>query len=1095
MPGEKLRLASLSVLGGSLHGRRRNVEEVVGEVLVGSDPDCHLVVDLPSISPIHARLWTDLDQVEVNDTRAPRGVYVNTKRVEGMAVLRPGDMLWLGPPQDPGSVCIQCRFEPWVEVLPGAGSSAEPAGVVADEEPAGVVGAEPVEVYDAFVLEDGAPEAVHAEVVSGAVEEVVTAAAAAPAVVDASVSDVERRSDGGHEPAAGADDPVPPAGDAATDAWAEAPSAEETDAFFVGEAEPPPARAAPDAGEGAFTLDEASAHPSEEPLAAAAAPASVPVESAAEPEPDAAADEWAIAEPEPAIVESLPVPQVSDEFFVSEEPAGAADFEPEVEPPVVTETAAPSGPASGAGAAPGPEPSFADFSEFEAEPHLASADEPAVVAAPVDLVPAWEAPPAPEPSPAVLETPGAAPVVAPPPPASPTPRAAAPVVSAPLADRRAEPVAAAPAPSARVEPARPGPQRRSRSARRREPFPRAARLPPVARPRGRRRVAPRGAPSWLRPLAMGLGALALVGALAAGAWHFLAPTVRVTSIEPARVRVGQRAIVNGRGFAPDAAGNVVTFDDRQAKVVSAQPERLEVEVPDVPVESGGERRVDVVVRSATRASTPVPVSVIQGPRLHGLSPEAALPGEEVLLAGAGWGLGATVRFGNAPAQVVAVDATRIRAIVPAEAGTAGTRAPVVVTVAGVESNAAPFFVGRLPVVSEIAPASAGPGDMVQVSGLGFNPNAAQNDVRIGGLPALVVSATGDTVKVVVPRLPAGGPARPVEVRVPGSTTVGQATLQAPAMPDVLELRFVAEPFTVVAGRPHAVVATGLGPAFVLAASGGRSAADRAVDAAQKLNTALPALRTTLGLNFEARGYDTSPSLGLAGQPESLLTVTEDDVAAYNEDWTGLGAAESRSPARASPAGGRLSRATSCSSRSAASGRASPPSWRPRAAPSASCSTRCGRAGSRGSRSRPSTRRGPRCATPCASSRSGYRPRSRLPPRRPCRGSRLRRRPRRRPWRGCRLRARCAAARPRKGSCATSPSTCAAPARSPTRAASRSPCRSRRSSAAATACVFSVPIRGAMRYYSGKWDGEKVAGSVSTDSAGRNVVGTFELRPR
>ena len=183
--------------------------------------------------------------------------------------------------------------------------------------------------------------------------------------------------------------------------------------------------------------------------------------------------------------------------------------------------------------------------------------------------------------------------------------------------------------------------------------------------------------------------------------------MRVTSIEPARVRVGQRAIVTGRGFSPDAAGNVVTFDDRQAKVVSAQAERLEVEVPDVPVESGGERRVDVVVRSAARASTPVPVSVIQGPRLHGLSPEAALPGEEVLLAGAGWGLGATVRFGNAPAQVVAVDATRIRAIVPAEAGAAGTRAPVVVTVAGVESNAAPFVVGRLPVVSEIAPTSAG----------------------------------------------------------------------------------------------------------------------------------------------------------------------------------------------------------------------------------------------------------------------------------------------------------------------------------------------------------------------------------------------------
>src|SRR5512134_4191563 len=154
MPGEKLRLASLSVLGGSLHGRRREIEEVVGEVLVGSDPDCHLVVDLPSISPIHARLWTDLDEIEVNDTRAPRGVYVNTRRVEGRAVLRPGDVLWLGPPQDPGSVCVQCRFEPWVEVLPGSGAAAAEADVVVGEE-----AAEGADVEDATAVAPSVAEA------------------------------------------------------------------------------------------------------------------------------------------------------------------------------------------------------------------------------------------------------------------------------------------------------------------------------------------------------------------------------------------------------------------------------------------------------------------------------------------------------------------------------------------------------------------------------------------------------------------------------------------------------------------------------------------------------------------------------------------------------------------------------------------------------------------------------------------------------------------------------------------------------------------------------------------------------------------------
>ena len=103
------------------------------------------------------------------------------------------------------------------------------------------------------------------------------------------------------------------------------------------------------------------------------------------------------------------------------------------------------------------------------------------------------------------------------------------------------------------------------------------------------------------------------------------------------------------------------------------------------------------------------MAVFQGPRLHGISPEAALPGEEVVLAGAGWGPGATVRFGDAPAQLNEVQATRIRAIVPDGAGVPGTPAPVVVTVGGVESNPAPFIVGHLPVVSAVSPASAAAG--------------------------------------------------------------------------------------------------------------------------------------------------------------------------------------------------------------------------------------------------------------------------------------------------------------------------------------------------------------------------------------------------
>ena len=72
MAQQKMRLVAISVLGGTLHGRRHNPDEVVTEILIGSDPDCHLVVDLPGVSPIHARIWADLDQSVVYETRAPR---------------------------------------------------------------------------------------------------------------------------------------------------------------------------------------------------------------------------------------------------------------------------------------------------------------------------------------------------------------------------------------------------------------------------------------------------------------------------------------------------------------------------------------------------------------------------------------------------------------------------------------------------------------------------------------------------------------------------------------------------------------------------------------------------------------------------------------------------------------------------------------------------------------------------------------------------------------------------------------------------------------------------------------------------------------
>ena len=65
--------SSLTVLGGPLSGTRFRLDQAVDEILIGSDPSCSFVLDAPGVSPIHARLWLDLEGAKVYDTRSPSG--------------------------------------------------------------------------------------------------------------------------------------------------------------------------------------------------------------------------------------------------------------------------------------------------------------------------------------------------------------------------------------------------------------------------------------------------------------------------------------------------------------------------------------------------------------------------------------------------------------------------------------------------------------------------------------------------------------------------------------------------------------------------------------------------------------------------------------------------------------------------------------------------------------------------------------------------------------------------------------------------------------------------------------------------------------
>jgi hypothetical protein len=316
-------------------------------------------------------------------------------------------------------------------------------------------------------------------------------------------------------------------------------------------------------------------------------------------------------------------------------------------------------------------------------------------------------------------------------------------------------------------------------------------------------------------------------------------------------------------------------------VVSATPTRLEVEVPTLP----GDARVAVVVQTGAKASPPFEVNVYKAPRIHGISPSVAMPGEEVTLAGTDWGAGATVKFGDLQAAVLDMTATSLKVRVPDGATTVGTSLPVVVTMGADPSNPAPFVIGRIPFIVSVTPAGVAPGDLITIKGNGFPVQATLNDLKIGGVGALVLSSLDTELKAIVPWAPPGEAA--IELTVPRSENVGQASMTIAPRTDPVEFRFVAGLIRDDPAHEHAVLSTGLGPVLVLSASGGKSAAERALQAQQRLNEAATALKASLTADVEVRDLGGNPALGIVGTAEPLLEVTAEDAAAYNEDWTSL----------------------------------------------------------------------------------------------------------------------------------------------------------------------------------------------------------------
>jgi hypothetical protein len=264
-----------------------------------------------------------------------------------------------------------------------------------------------------------------------------------------------------------------------------------------------------------------------------------------------------------------------------------------------------------------------------------------------------------------------------------------------------------------------------------------------------------------------------------------------------------------------------------------------------------------------------------------------------------------------------------------------------------------------------------------------------------------------------------------------------------------------------------------------------------------LNAAGQILRTTLGLNLEARNLDTSPVIALSRRAEVLLEVTPEDAAAYNEDWTSL-------RGRGGPVtAARLARWWEAVGRDLVllTVRGERPQFAAALAPEGralqqifDAALRTGRPGvplQVVDEAPPPLQEALRLvafrvpasvtvpgAAAAAASTATASTTAPAPARLELEGS----------WSGTEVeqgQRRYVTISFRRGSgtiayeggiTATLPLLTVEQTR-------RDQVR------------FSVQVRGGVRQYAGEWDGEKLSGPIATDSAGRNVVGTFEIRKR
>jgi len=355
----------------------------------------------------------------------------------------------------------------------------------------------------------------------------------------------------------------------------------------------------------------------------------------------------------------------------------------------------------------------------------------------------------------------------------------------------------------------------------------------------------------------------------------------IVSASPSRSEPGQTVSLTGKGFDPSPEKNSVVFGDRPGTVASVTDDQLTVTIPkELAIPPGGD--VMVVVETGGRKSKPFPFKVYRAPRITGLEPDVAMPGQEILIQGQNLdGNPLTVNVGGMPAEIKEAVPASVRVVVPQLPTAQGKTAPVTVQIGPDSANPADLTVGYLPLVMAVAPDKGEAGEKVVIKGRGFDSDAEDNEVYFGNQPALILAASETEITAIAPAA-AGSESQytaQVHVKANGAMSSSPVTFtHLRASATVFPLRFYAA--AVLAHPQFAFVSTDLGPVVVL--GGGETdveaTAARAVGVATILNK-LAGEAAAKHPVFEVR-QQPETAVAVQGQTAPLLTVTSEDALAY-----------------------------------------------------------------------------------------------------------------------------------------------------------------------------------------------------------------------